>query len=160
MHDIAILDDVLLAFEAHLAVLLRAVFPLAGDEVRVCDHLGIKPDRLLRRSRITYEDVSDVAIRKQALNIAAGIASIARSMRVSRSGLSKKLQRDTEMRRRLRIVTNSGSSWKTRELYREYEKAAAANEQLVWTSSVGDREEEATELLQRLEEQSRALNNA
>ena len=43
---------------------------------------------------------------------------------------------------------------------RRIEKAVAANEQLVWTSSVGDREEEATELLQRLEEQSRALNNA
>jgi chromosomal replication initiator protein len=41
---------------------------------------------------------------------------------------------------------------------RRIEKAAGKNERLVWTSSVGDREEEATELLQRLEEQSRALN--
>jgi len=32
------------------------------------------------------------------------------------------------------------------------------NEALVWTSTVGEREEEATELLQRLEEHSRALN--
>jgi chromosomal replication initiator protein len=40
---------------------------------------------------------------------------------------------------------------------RRIEKAALKNERLVWTSSVGDREEEATELLQRLEEQSRAL---
>jgi chromosomal replication initiator protein len=43
---------------------------------------------------------------------------------------------------------------------RRIEKAAATNEKLVWTSSVGDREEESTELLQRLEEQSRALCNA
>jgi chromosomal replication initiator protein len=41
---------------------------------------------------------------------------------------------------------------------RRVEKAVAKNERLAWTSSVGDREEEATELLQRLEEQSRALN--
>ena len=41
---------------------------------------------------------------------------------------------------------------------RRIEKAAGRNEKLIWTSSVGDREEEATELLQRLEEQSRALN--
>jgi chromosomal replication initiator protein len=41
---------------------------------------------------------------------------------------------------------------------RRIEKAAGKNERLLWTSSVGDREEEATELLQRLEEQSRALN--
>src|SRR5947207_3446893 len=40
---------------------------------------------------------------------------------------------------------------------RRIEKAANGNERLIWTSSVGDREEEATELLQRLEEQSRAL---
>jgi chromosomal replication initiator protein len=41
---------------------------------------------------------------------------------------------------------------------RRIEKAASKNEKLVWTSSVGDRDEETTELLQRLEEQSRALN--
>lgn len=41
---------------------------------------------------------------------------------------------------------------------RRIEKATARNEKLVWTSSVGDRDEEATELLQRLEEQSRALS--
>jgi chromosomal replication initiator protein len=39
---------------------------------------------------------------------------------------------------------------------RRIERAVAKNETLVWTSSVGDREEEASELLQRLEEQSRA----
>ncbi len=43
---------------------------------------------------------------------------------------------------------------------RRIEKAANGNERLIWTSSVGDREEEATELLQRLEEQSRALCTA
>jgi chromosomal replication initiator protein len=42
---------------------------------------------------------------------------------------------------------------------RRIEKATGRNEKLIWTSSVGDREEEAAELLQRLEEQSRALNN-
>ena len=41
---------------------------------------------------------------------------------------------------------------------RRIEKATGNNEKLIWTSSVGDREEEATELLQRLEEQSRALS--
>lgn len=41
---------------------------------------------------------------------------------------------------------------------RRIEKATSKNERLIWTSSVGDREEEATELVQRLEEQSRALN--
>lgn len=39
---------------------------------------------------------------------------------------------------------------------RRIEKAVARNERLVWTSSVGDREEEAAELIQRLEEHSRA----
>ena len=43
---------------------------------------------------------------------------------------------------------------------RRIEKATSKNERLIWTSSVGDREEEATELVQRLEEQSRALNNS
>jgi chromosomal replication initiator protein len=41
---------------------------------------------------------------------------------------------------------------------RRIERAVARNEMLIWTSSVGDREEEATELIQRLEEQSRILN--
>jgi chromosomal replication initiator protein len=41
---------------------------------------------------------------------------------------------------------------------RRIEKAVAKNETLSWESSIGDREEEAIELLQRLEEQSRALN--
>jgi chromosomal replication initiator protein len=41
---------------------------------------------------------------------------------------------------------------------RRIEKAAECNERLVWTSSVGDRDEEASELLQRLEEQSRMQN--
>jgi len=41
---------------------------------------------------------------------------------------------------------------------RRIEKAAGKNERLIWTSSVGEREEEAIELLQRLEEQSRAMN--
>jgi hypothetical protein len=31
------------------------------------------------------------------------------------------------------------------------------NERLAWTSSIGDREDEAQELIQRLEEHSRAL---
>lgn len=41
---------------------------------------------------------------------------------------------------------------------RRIERAVLANESLVWTSTVGEREEEAAELLQRLEEHSRALN--
>jgi chromosomal replication initiator protein len=39
---------------------------------------------------------------------------------------------------------------------RRIERAVSRNEKLVWTSSVGDREEEAVELIQRLEEQARA----
>jgi chromosomal replication initiator protein len=39
---------------------------------------------------------------------------------------------------------------------RRIERAVSRNEPLVWTSSVGERHEEAAELLQRLEEQSRA----
>ena len=39
---------------------------------------------------------------------------------------------------------------------RRIERAVVRNEPLVWTSSVGERQEEASELLQRLEEQSRA----
>ncbi len=39
---------------------------------------------------------------------------------------------------------------------RRIERAVAKNESLIWTSSVGDRQEEATELLQRLEEHSRS----
>lgn len=39
---------------------------------------------------------------------------------------------------------------------RRIERAVHRNEKLVWTSSVGDREEEAQELIQRLEEHSRA----
>jgi chromosomal replication initiator protein len=40
---------------------------------------------------------------------------------------------------------------------RRIERALAKNESLTWTSSVGNRQEEASELLQRLEEHSRAL---
>jgi chromosomal replication initiator protein len=40
---------------------------------------------------------------------------------------------------------------------RRIEKAVEKNEKLAWTSSVGEREEEASELIQRLEEHSRAL---
>jgi hypothetical protein len=41
---------------------------------------------------------------------------------------------------------------------RRIERAVQKNESLLWTSAVGDREEEAIELIQRLEEHSRALN--
>jgi chromosomal replication initiator protein len=41
---------------------------------------------------------------------------------------------------------------------RRIERAVQKNEALIWTSSVGDRTEEAAELIQRLEEHSRALN--
>jgi chromosomal replication initiator protein len=41
---------------------------------------------------------------------------------------------------------------------RRIERAISKNEPLAWTSSVGEREEEATELLQRLEEHGRAMN--
>jgi chromosomal replication initiator protein len=41
---------------------------------------------------------------------------------------------------------------------RRIERAVSRNEPLVWTSAVGERQEEAAELLQRLEEHSRALN--
>jgi chromosomal replication initiator protein len=40
---------------------------------------------------------------------------------------------------------------------RRIERAAEGNETLAWTSSVGEREEEAQELLQRLEEHARAM---
>jgi chromosomal replication initiator protein len=40
---------------------------------------------------------------------------------------------------------------------RRIEKAVLKNESLAWTSSVGEREEEASELIQRLEEHSRAM---
>ena len=41
---------------------------------------------------------------------------------------------------------------------RRIERAVLANEPLVWTSSVGERTEEATELIQRLEEHSRTMS--
>jgi chromosomal replication initiator protein len=41
---------------------------------------------------------------------------------------------------------------------RRIERAVLKNEQLIWTSPVGERTEEATELIQRLEEHSRAMN--
>lgn len=41
---------------------------------------------------------------------------------------------------------------------RRIERAVQKNEPLIWTSSVGDRTEEAAELIQRLEEHSRALS--
>jgi chromosomal replication initiator protein len=41
---------------------------------------------------------------------------------------------------------------------RRIERAVANNEPLTWTSSVGEREEEASELLARLEEHGRAMN--
>jgi chromosomal replication initiator protein len=41
---------------------------------------------------------------------------------------------------------------------RRIERAVLRNEALVWTSAIGEREEEAMELIQRLEEHSRALN--
>ena len=43
---------------------------------------------------------------------------------------------------------------------RRIERAVMRNEMLVWTSPIGDREEEAGELIQRLEEHSRALSIA
>ncbi len=41
---------------------------------------------------------------------------------------------------------------------RRIERAVARNEPLIWSSAIGQREEEATELVQRLEEHSRAMN--
>jgi chromosomal replication initiator protein len=41
---------------------------------------------------------------------------------------------------------------------RRIERAVTKNEMLAWTSSVGERQEEAVELLQRLEEHSRAMS--
>jgi chromosomal replication initiator protein len=41
---------------------------------------------------------------------------------------------------------------------RRIERAVSRNERLSWTSAVGERQEEASELLQRLEEHSRAMN--
>ena len=41
---------------------------------------------------------------------------------------------------------------------RRIERAVLKNESLVWTSAVGERQEEAPELIQRLEEHSRAMN--
>src|SRR5688572_7902011 len=41
---------------------------------------------------------------------------------------------------------------------RRIERAVQQNEQLAWTSSIGEREEEAGELVQRLEEHSRSLS--
>ena len=41
---------------------------------------------------------------------------------------------------------------------RRIERAVQRNEPLTWTSAVGERAEEATELLARLEEHSRARN--
>ena len=41
---------------------------------------------------------------------------------------------------------------------RRIERAVAKNEPLAWTSAVGERTEEASELIQRLEEHSRAMN--
>ena len=40
---------------------------------------------------------------------------------------------------------------------RRIERAVQRNESLSWTSPVGEREEEATELIQRLEEHCRAM---
>ena len=39
-HHIAVLDDVVLAFEAHLAGLARAHFVAAGDDVVIANRLG------------------------------------------------------------------------------------------------------------------------
>jgi len=41
---------------------------------------------------------------------------------------------------------------------RRIERAVSKNEMLAWTSAVGERQEEAAELIQRLEEHSRAMN--
>ena len=41
---------------------------------------------------------------------------------------------------------------------RRIERAVGKNERLIWTSPIGDREEEAAELLQRLEEHSRSMS--
>jgi chromosomal replication initiator protein len=41
---------------------------------------------------------------------------------------------------------------------RRIERAVAKNEVLAWTSPIGERQEEASELIQRLEEHSRAMN--
>jgi hypothetical protein len=41
---------------------------------------------------------------------------------------------------------------------RRIERAVMRNELLAWSSSIGEREEEAGELVQRLEEHSRAMS--
>jgi chromosomal replication initiator protein len=41
---------------------------------------------------------------------------------------------------------------------RRVERAVQKNEALTWTSAVGERQEEAAELIQRLEEHSRAMS--
>ena len=41
---------------------------------------------------------------------------------------------------------------------RRIERAAANNERFAWSTHLGDRDEEAAELLQRLEEQCRAMS--
>jgi hypothetical protein len=40
---------------------------------------------------------------------------------------------------------------------RRIERAVEKNERLAWTSSVGERDEEASELIQRLEEHARTM---
>jgi hypothetical protein len=41
---------------------------------------------------------------------------------------------------------------------RRIERAVLKNEPLAWSSAVGEREEEASELIQRLEEHARAMS--
>src|SRR4051812_35423957 len=40
MEDVAVLDDILLAFEPHLAGVLGTLLTLAGDEIRIGDGFG------------------------------------------------------------------------------------------------------------------------
>lgn len=40
MHHVPVLDDILLAFQAHLACFLGALLAFAGDEVVIADDLG------------------------------------------------------------------------------------------------------------------------
>jgi hypothetical protein len=73
---------------------------------------------------IEIDDLLEASTRKYALCMHINTASIARSLKIPRRTLADHFTRNPDLRRRLRVVKNSGHSFKTPEIHRAYERAA------------------------------------
>lgn len=127
--------DVTLAQQALGDLDRQLVQPVKPENVlqSVCDYFGLEPKDLMSGRR------------QRTISLARSIAMFL----VRKTAKLSFPEIGTRMGKRNHSTVISAC--------RRIERAVAKNESLVWTSSVGDREEEASELVQRLEEHSRAI---